>query len=338
MDTSGKMQLLQKFYRGIITDEELRSLFLWLNSEKGNQEYEMLSNKKWLSSEFKSIEDIDSFTLFSKIENRMRKKQLSGRRQLLIRSRNAAAIFIIGMILPFAYTMVINHSEKGKEVQYIEQSLSNEKVKKMILPDGTDVWLMSGSTLRYPSDFSGKKTRNVSVTGEAFFKVSKDPEHPFVLNLGEIGLKVVGTSFNVMNYGDEDQIHIALKSGKVDLFKGKYRPDNQFIHLTPGQLLTYKKGSPEFQIKNVDIDKYSSWISGTLLFRDDPLSKVLKKLGRWYNISIEISDQDVFDFPVTATIKNENLDQIVDLLQYSTPFKYTISKSNGETKLIIGKK
>jgi ferric-dicitrate binding protein FerR (iron transport regulator) len=338
MQTDSKIQLLQKFLRGSITDQELKSLFVWLNSEKGSLEYEMLSNEKWLSNEFETVENIDSSILFSRIEAKIRDKQLLGRKQFFISVRNAAAIFILGLLIPLMYFTVLNPLKNNKKVVYIKESLSSEKIRKMTLPDGTAVWLMTGSTITYPSNFSGSKTRNVEVKGEAFFNVAKDSLHPFILNLGEVGVKVVGTSFNVMNYDDEDQVHVVLKTGKVDLFKGEYNPDKQFVHLVPGQLVTYKKGEPEFLVSDVDVAKYTSWTEGILLFRDDPLAEVLKKLGRWYNITVEINDQEVSDFPFTATIRNENLDQIVDLLQYSTPFKYSMSKTDGTTKLVIEKK
>ncbi|MGV8093609.1 MAG: FecR family protein [Mangrovibacterium sp.] len=335
MQTDSKIQLLQKFLRGNITDQELKSLFVWLNSEKGNLEYEKLSNEKWLSKEFETIENIDSSTLFSGIEAKMQEKQLWRRKKFLIRLRNAAAIFILGFIIPLIYFTILNPQKVNQQMVYLQESLSNEKVRKMTLPDGTAVWLLSGSTIRYPSDFSGSKTRNVEVRGEAFFDVTKDPVHPFILDLGEVGVKVVGTSFNVMNYGDEDHIQVVLKTGKIDLFKGEYDPDNQFVHVVPGQLVTYKKGDPEFRISDVDVDKYISWIGGTLLFHNDPLAEVLKKLGRWYNVTVEINDPKVSDFPFTATIKNENLEQIVDLLKFSTPFKYSVLKTENATKLII---
>ncbi len=338
MPTESKIQLLHKFYKGSITDQELKELFFWLNSEQGSQEYEKLSNKKWLFGEFKTFEDIDSNTLFSRIETKMKEKHHLGRKHYLIRIRNAAAIFILGLMLPVVYYFAMNPKET-RQVVYLKESISNEKVRKMILPDSTAVWLMSGSTISYPSDFTGNKTRNVRISGEAFFDVAKDSMHPFILNIGEIGLKVVGTSFNVMNYGDENQIQVVLKSGKVDLYKGKYKPENQFVHLNPGQLVAYKKDNPKFMISNVDVAKYTSWTEGILLFHDDPLADVLKKIGRWYNIDIEINDPAVSNFPFTATIKNENLDQLIDLLQYSTPFKYSIFKTKGAVKkLVIDKK
>lgn len=335
MQIDRKLQLLQKFLRGSITDQELKSLFVWLNSERGNLEYEMLSNEKWLSGEFGALEHIDSSVLFSRIQARMREKQLSGRKQFLIRLRNTAAIFILGLIIPLMYFRVLAPQKTNKQVVFLRESLSNEKVKKTTLPDGTAVWLMSGSTIAYPSSFLGSMTRNVEVKGQAFFNVAKDSLHPFVLNLGEVGVKVVGTSFYVMNYEDEDHIRVVLKTGKVDIFKGEYKPDNQFVHMVPGQSVSYEKGIPEFHLSDVDVDKYTSWIGGTLLFHDDPLAEVLKKLGRWYNIVIEINDPKASDFPFTATIRNENLDQIVELLKFSTPFNYSFSKADGMTKLTI---
>lgn len=334
MRADTKIQLLQNFLKGSITDQELKNLFVWLNSEKGNLEFEKLLDEKWLSNSFQATENIDSSILFSRIKSRIEAKQ-SGRKQFFIRLRNAAAIFILGLLIPTVYFMVLNQP-KDKLV-YLKESLSNEKIKTLTLPDGTAVWLMSGSTITYPSNFSGSKTRNVEVKGEAFFNVAKDSLHPFILNLGEVGLKVVGTSFNVMNYGDENHINVVLKTGKVNLFKGEYDPDDDFVHLAPGQMMTYKKGEPELRVSNVEVAKYTSWINGTLLFHNDRFEDVVKRLEKWYNISIEINDREVSDFLFTATIKNENLDQIVDLLKYSTPFKYSMHKTDGATKLVIGK-
>lgn len=338
MQTDNKIQLLQNFLNGSITDQELKNLFVWLNSEKGNLEFEKLLNEKWLTNKYQTTERIDSTILFSRIKAKIEDRHLSGRKQLFIRFRKVAAIFILGLLIPTMYFVLLNPQKDNKKVVYLKESLSNEKIKKMTLPDGTAVWLMSGSTITYPSNFTGNKTRNVEITGEAFFNVAKDSLHPFILKLGEVGLKVVGTSFNVMNYDDEDRVNVVLKTGKVDMFKGKYNLNDDFVHLAPGQLMTYKKGELEFLVSNVDVAKYTSWINGTLLFRDDRFEEVLKKLGKWYNITIEIKDSEVSDFLFTATIKNENLDQIVDLLKYSTPFKYSIYKTDGVTKLVVEKK
>ncbi|MBN2611987.1 MAG: DUF4974 domain-containing protein [Bacteroidales bacterium] len=338
MQTDNKIQLLQKFFSGSITERELKSLFVWLNSEKGNLEYEMLSNKKWLSGEFEPVEPIDSAALFSRIEARMQDKKLLGRKQFLVRLRNAAAIFVLGLLLPLTYFTVLNPQQSNNQTVYLKESLSNEKVRKTTLPDGTNVWLMSGSTITYPSSFSGENFRKVEIMGEAFFEVAKDASRPFILGLGEIGLKVTGTSFNVKNYDNEGHIDVVLKTGKVELYKGNYNPDKQFVHVVPGQLASYEKGNPKFILREVNVDKHTSWINGTLLFRDDPLAEVLKKLARWYNVEIDVNDPKVSDYPFTATIKNENLEQVVDLLRFSTPFNYSISKTEGTTKLTIDRK
>ena len=337
MHFEDKIHLLQNFLNGRISDSQLRELFFWLNSEKGNLEDENLFNEGWIK-DFDAPENIDSVKLFSKIEARIKEKQRSKKKYFLLGLRNAAAIFILGLILPVIYYSTLTTSKENRQVVYLKESLSNEKVKKVTLADGTDVWLMSGSTISYPSSFAGNETRNVEVKGEAFFNVAKDSKHPFIVNLGEVGLKVIGTSFNVMNYGEEDQIQIVLKTGRIDLFKGNYNTNTQFVQVNPGQLATYTKNESKFSIKTTNTDKYTSWTEGTLLFHDDPLDKVLKKLGRWYNVVIEVDDPSASHFPFTATIKNENLDQIIDLLQYSTPFKYSKLKVSGETRLVVEKK
>jgi len=337
MHSDDKINLLQNFLNGRISDSQLRELFFWLNSEKGDLEYEKLFNEGWIN-EFKALENIDSAKLFSKIEAKIKEKQKSEKKYFLLGLRNAAAIFILGLFLPVIYYSTLTSSKENRQVVYLQESLSNEKVKKVTLADGTDVWLMSGSTIIYPSSFAGNETRNVEVKGEAFFNVAKDSKHPFIVNLGEVGLRVIGTSFNVMNYGEENQIQIVLKTGKIDLFKGEYNSNKQFVHVNPGQLATYEKNESKFSIKETDANKFTSWTEGILLFHDDPLDEVLKKLGRWYNVVIEIDDPSVSHFPFTATIKNENLDQIIDLLQYSTPFKYSKLKVSGGPKLVIERK
>jgi transmembrane sensor len=338
MKSENKIRLLQNFLNGNITDNELKDLFVWLNTEEGSLEYNKLFDEKWFSNKFETDKDIDSSILFSKIKARMEDKQLAARKKIFIRLRNTAAIFILGLLIPVVYYKVLNPVKESKGLIYFKESLSNEKIRKMTLPDGTNVWLMSGSSITYPGEFSGSKTRSVELTGEAFFDVRKDSLCPFIVKLGELGLRVTGTSFNVMNYGDEEHVQVVLCSGKVDLFKGEYHSDNRFVHLVPGQLGIYTKGKAEFRIRSVDVAKYTSWIDGTLLFRDDPLSEVLKKLGRWYNIEVEVKDPEVSRFPFTATIRNENLDQIVDLLEYTTPFNYSVGTTDGVTKLVIRKK
>lgn len=337
MHSEDKIRLLQDFLTGKISDSQLKELFFWLNSEKGNLEYERRFNDDWLK-DFETQENIDSVKLFSKIEAKIKEKQFSRKKHFLIGLRNAAAIFILGLILPFIYYSTLTSSKEKHQVVYLKETLSSEKVKKITLADGTDVWLMSGSSISYPASFAENKTREVEVKGEAFFNVTKDSKHPFIVKLGAVGLKVIGTSFNVMNYGNEDQIQVVLKSGQVDLFEGDYNPEKPSVHLNPGQLATYEKNESKFFIKETDTNKYTSWTDGILLFHDDPLDVVLKKLGRWYNIDIEIDDPSISHFPFTATIKNENLDQIIDLLQYSTPFRFSKYKLNGESKIVVKRK
>lgn len=339
MHFENKTYLIQNFLNGRISDSQLRELFFWLNSEKGNLEYERLFNELWISKDTEALEKIDSSILFSKIEAKIKENHLSTKKHFLIGLRNAAAIFILGLILPVIYYSTNTPSRENRQVVYVKESLSNEKIKKVILPDGSCVSLMSGSTILYPSDFLNDKTRDVELSGEAFFEVAKDSIHPFIVKLGEIGIKVVGTSFNVSNYKDENQINVALKSGKVDLFRGEYRSNDNFVHLVPGKMASFSKNNHEFDIQDVDINKYTSWANGSLIFKDDPLSVIFSRMERWYNIKIITESVAVEEFIFSATIKNENLDQVIELLRFSTPFIFNINReTSGEIKIYVTSK
>ena len=146
------------------------------------------------------------------------------------------------------------------------------------------VWLNSGTDLSYPSSFS-EGTRNVKLLGEAFFDVAKDAKHPFIVNLGKINIEVVGTKFNAVNYEHEGQTEVVLASGKVKLFEKGENNSRLISEMKPGQLAIYLKAGNTISLKNVDIGKYTSWIGGKLIFRDDPMDEVVRKLDRWFNVS-----------------------------------------------------
>ena len=128
MHSDDKIHLLQNFLNGRISDSQLRELFFWLNSENGHLEYEKLFNEGWIK-DFDAPENIDSVKLFSKIEARINEKRKSKKTYFLLRLRNAAAIFILGLILPVIYYYsTLNSSKENRQVVYLRESLSSEKI------------------------------------------------------------------------------------------------------------------------------------------------------------------------------------------------------------------
>jgi transmembrane sensor len=152
---------------------------------------------------------------------------------------------------------------------------------QLMLADGTRVWLNSESTIRYPAHFTGA-VRHVELTGEAYFEVAKDKEHPFeVITPGQT-ITVLGTSFNVTAYPDEQHIQTTLVEGKVAV----QLPSGESMLLTPGSQSVLDVASGTLSQHAVDTDLYTSWKDGLFIFEDETLANILARMGRWYDVGI----------------------------------------------------
>lgn len=149
---------------------------------------------------------------------------------------------------------------------------------RLILADGTKVWVNAESKLTYPRVFNGKE-RVVHLQGEAYFEVKKDKRHPFIVECGILKTQVLGTSFNVRSYMD-DKPHVTLVEGRVNVTKNKQR-----ILLHPGQDATFDNQGNLIS-KNVDLESYICWKNGYFYFDDELLINIMIKIGRWYNMDV----------------------------------------------------
>ncbi|MDD2436252.1 MAG: FecR domain-containing protein [Massilibacteroides sp.] len=159
------------------------------------------------------------------------------------------------------------------------------KRSKISLPDGTQVWLNSGSTLEFPSDFSGD-SREISLSGEMYIEVAPDKNKSFCVQTSDLKIKVYGTKFNVTSYLDS-RPSVVLIEGSVSL---QQTESNQELHISPNEQAIYENGT--LNVQKVDVQKYICWKDGYLTFNDTPMNEVLKQIGRYYNLSFSYS-QDV---------------------------------------------
>lgn len=189
--------------------------------------------------------------------------------------------------------------------------ISYGKTSEVVLPDGTEVFINAGSRLVYPEFFVDKR-REVLLVGEAFFKVKEDKDHPFIVQTSDIRVKVLGTHFNVSAYPSDGVIETVLTEGKVELEQNNAGFFEENRVLEPGQLGTFNKSSKETTVKRVNTDYYTLWKDGVYRFESTDLSRVIKKLERYYNLRFKYSD------PLLGTIKisgkldlNETRDEII---------------------------
>lgn len=204
------------------------------------------------------------------------------------------------------------------------------------LPDGTTGWLNSGSTLEFPVNFTGKY-RTVTLKGEGYFNVKTDKSKPFRVISDDLEIIAHGTAFNIMSYDDFKKTEITLVEGNLEVKDKSKRHSPILSYLEPDNMLTYYKSTDHFLIRNVQTYRYTSWREGKLVFRNDPFDVVVKKLNNWYNVEIEIQDQQIKDYSYRATFVDETIEEVLKLLKLSAPIDYRILGRKIEPDGTIGK-
>lgn len=186
---------------------------------------------------------------------------------------------------------------------------------KVTLSDGSTVTLNSGSSLKFPNGFYGDE-RVVTLTGEAYFEVAKNPLKPFIVHCGEITTRVLGTKFNISAYREDGKIKATLLSGKIRVSQNNMR--NTTV-LLPGQQATI--GNNSIAVAAVDAEDYTEWHNGTFLFNDEDLSSVMRHLARWYNIDVDYSSLPDRKLYVRIS-KNVNLSDVLRMISITSNLKF----------------
>jgi ferric-dicitrate binding protein FerR (iron transport regulator) len=226
---------------------------------------------------------------------------------IIILLLSAGGIYIIGNYKVFTKT-------------YTENIVPNGEKSHVILPDGTKAFLNSGTILRYDNLF-GKRTRNLELVGEAYFEVIPNTKLPFIINTKEISVEVIGTKFNVMAYADDNLVETTVKEGKVSVTENN---GSGSLLLTANQKATFNKNTRLLLLNNVNPELYISWKEDILTFDNENFANVIKKLERWYDVSIHVEGKDSITDRYTLTIKNESLTDVLKLISLTTNITYSV--------------
>lgn len=196
------------------------------------------------------------------------------------------------------------------------------KRQKVLLSDGTLVQLNAGSKLTFPAAFSGK-TREVYLKGEGFFEVHKNAEVPFIVKTDNIDIKVLGTKFNVSAYEDEQVTSAVLVEGKVNVTqKNKIFSNKQFT-LNPGQGCFYSVGEQKSMVKVVDVNEYILWKDGLYNFKNLPLSAVVNRVHKYYNISIQIETKKMSNTLISGIlVLSDDINEVMKYLSSTMEGRY----------------
>ncbi|WP_340112964.1 FecR family protein [Maribellus mangrovi] len=210
------------------------------------------------------------------------------------------------------------------------------KSSELLLADGTKVWINAGSRFAFPTKFT-KDTREVYLEGEACFKVAKNPSQPFIVNANKLGIKVLGTHFNVSAYPNDENIETILVEGSVVVGKKTSFGMSQNVELKPYQKATFNKEEKEIIVSDEpDADVYLAWTEGWFQFSHQNLDKVFTKLERYYNVNIIVRNES---FPQEGKITGkldlkDSLDEVLTALSDVIKMEYRIDGK----KVFINKK
>ena len=190
---------------------------------------------------------------------------------------------------------------------------------RVVLSDGTKVWLNSGSSIKFPVTFVGNE-RSVEIEGEAYFEVAKDKKKPFKVFSDDQVVEVLGTHFNVNAYKDEANIKTTLAEGSV-----KVSSDGISNMITPGQQARLSRKSHAMNIVAVDTDAAISWKDGLFVFNDEDIHSIMRKVSRWYGVEV-VFQNDINEKFGGVISKFENVSQVLKILEVTETIHFKIEK------------
>jgi len=222
-----------------------------------------------------------------------------------------------------------NKTERGSKSDVAEELVYNElaipygKTFELVLSDGTNIHLNAGTTLKYPVKFIKGQQRQVFLDGEALFDVTKSKTQSFIVNTGELNVRVFGTKFNVNSYKEDGKVQTVLVEGSVGLYENKkqFNIDNTTM-LAPKHIASWNKSNKNMQIEEVDTSEYTAWTEGKLLFKIRPFSEIIKVLERHYDVSIVNNYKRLNTQRFFAKFDIETIEQVLTSFQQSESFVF----------------
>jgi ferric-dicitrate binding protein FerR (iron transport regulator) len=211
------------------------------------------------------------------------------------------------------------------ELAYNTLTVPYGKRFDLLLSDGSQVTLNSGTSLKYPVQFLNIGNRQVFLDGEAFFNVAKDSVNPFIVSTSELNVRVLGTKFNLSSYPEDQYVNTTLLEGSVSVYNSKdtFESSNASL-LEPGYKAEWNKYNKEILVEEADIAMHTDWLNGKIILRHVPFKNIVKKLERHYNVEITNHNANLDDELFTASFDVESIEQVMETFNKTYPINYNI--------------
>ncbi len=326
-------ELIEKYIKGIASAQECREVLEWAALSAEN-ERELIQKK----AAYSLSETQASYP--SRESLKRMKESIHPKMKVQSVLLKVAAILVIPLIALsilqyYNYNRTISSlTEKASFVANLIPKQNdaflnytvNPGVKGLVtLPDGSNVWLNSNSTLKCPSRFDST-ARVVELVGEGYFSVKSNSQWPmYVKTTRGITVKVVGTEFNLSSYTNDSDLRLTLVSGKVTMINEK--TDKKYL-VNPSEELIISDSPEQKPVKKIaNVYQNTGWKDGKLIFDSTPMDIVIKKMERWYGVTISVADNNIFNERFSGEFQSESLSQVLEFIKYSSNIKYSVSSS-----------
>jgi transmembrane sensor len=316
----------KKYLNGTCNPKEFSEVIASVGSSENNVKVESDILEHWKETLRQEVENRENDPLLDKIHHSiaLEESKVTGRKINLYRNLlKIAAVLVTGLLIS---AIVFYNQAKKEPVAALFQKITTPfgARSSFKLPDGSEVWLNSGSTISFPQQYG--EVRNVELTGQAYFKVVKDGK-PFIVKTGYGTIEVTGTSFDAKAYSNED-FRTTLVEGSVKVSNNM----NQVAILKPGQQSRITPAN-EFSFYEVNTSLTTSWREGKLIFEKEPFQNVARELERWYNVKIELQGERLKKLGYTGTIEMETFSEVLELINTTTPIRYIFDKKTRILKI-----
>lgn len=364
-------ETIHLYLSGELPDSQIKELLEWAYKNESNRKYFARIKNLWTASRLDHpTPELDLKKEFELLNYRIDKEEQKHtskyskaliigfiRNHWLINFVRVAAILVLSYSIASTYYFV----NKTNQIHYNEIATNRGEKSTVQLADGTKIWLNSETKLRYPTNLNTKDVK-VYLNGEAYFDVAKNPKRTFIVKASSLDIAVLGTSFNVKSYAEENVIETTLEEGKISISgkMGNMRIKEPVV-LRPNQQATFKINSSEISVaevpgkvlnenkerKNIKEEKsiensfkpeliiaeqvesklYTSWKDGKLIFRSERFEDLALRMERWYDVKIQFADEKLKEQKYTGVFEKETLEQALTALSLSYPFIFEIDQN-----------
>jgi len=323
--------IIGKNLEGNISPNEEKALNEWINSSTTNKQVYFQIKELWDHKQDQT-NNSQAIAAYDKLINRIKFAEGIQAQSRVHRISSQVNQFfkyaaILFFFFSFSFLLYYYITQENSKNEFCTVLVPKGNKSKIILPDGSKIWLNNNSKLTYPKNFN-QSVRQVELIGEGYFEIQRNVKVPFIVKTSDISIKVLGTKFNISAYPNDKFVETTLISGKVTV-QSNENPE-VISTLNPGESMTFDKLNNRAAIAHVDTKFYTYWMKGEFVFKDERFETLAKRIERIYNVEIIFDDPTLKEKTYTGDFKvDDNIYSILEIFKRSTsvPIEYVTDRN-----------